>query len=440
MNIVKLLDIAKQKQVDPCQFTQETSSSFSCSLFKGKLDSYKISSTTNISVKGIYNGKVGTAFSTIDDNSNIDYLIDTVIETATLNEKSDNAFLFEGSKKYKKIKTFNKELSNISKKEKIALLTKLEKAIYESDDRISNLNLTYAERGAVNKFYNTYGLKLNDTSNYYYIFVEGTAKNTDSDNVVSGYHIFIDNDFSKFNFDEFVKTFKDNIISKLNVGTIKTGKYKVLMKPDASASLIQALVSHLSVEEVVKGSSLLANKLNTQALSKKLTISEKPLLNTYSGISFDNEGVATYNKLLIKKGVPLLYLNNLEYAKKLNTEPTGNGYGEGSKVGIDFTNLFVKPGSYNFDDVLKGIKKGVYITGVSGLHAGLNAKSGDFNLQAEGFNIENGKITTALNLVVLSGNLFDMFNNILKVCNDSKDLEQINLPSILFKKLNVSCQ
>ena len=157
-------------------------------------------------------------------------------------------------------------------------------------------------------------------------------------------------------------------------------------------------------------------------------------------ISFDNEGVATYNKLLIKKGVPLLYLNNLEYAKKLNTEPTGNGYGEGSKVGIDFTNLFVKPGSYNFDDVLKDIKKGVYITGVSGLHAGLNAKSGDFNLQAEGFNIENGKITTALNLVVLSGNLFDMFNNILKVCNDSKDLEQINLPSILFKKLNVSCQ
>ena len=115
MNIVKLLDIAKQKQVDPCQFTQETSSSFSCSLFKGKLDSYKISSTTNISVKGIYNGKVGTAFSNIDDNSNIDYLIDTVIETATLNEKSDNAFLFEGSKKYKKIKTFNKELSNISK-------------------------------------------------------------------------------------------------------------------------------------------------------------------------------------------------------------------------------------------------------------------------------------------------------------------------------------
>ena len=67
--------------------------------------------------------------------------------------------------------------------------------------------------------------------------------------------------------------------------------------------------------------------------------------------------------------------------------------------------------------------------------------TGEFNFSVDrAYLIENGKITTALNLVVLSGNLFDMFNNILKVCNDSKDLEQINLPSILFKKLNVSCQ
>lgn len=440
MNIKKLLELAEKKNVNPCQFTQNTNTSFSCSLFKEKLDSYKISSTTNIEVKGIYNGKVGTALTTIDDNSNIEYLINTIIKTANLNEKNDNAFLFEGSKKYKRVNTFNKELESIDKKEKIDILYKLEKAIYQSDSRISNLNLSYCEKTISSKFYNSYGLKLSNTRNYYYFAVEGTAKDKDSENVVSNFHIFIDNDFSKFKLDEFVNTFKTDLINKLNVGSIKTSKYKVLMKPDAASNLITALVSHLSIEEVIKGSSLLADKLNKQVLSNKLTISEKPLINTYNGTNFDDEGVATYNKVLIKKGMPLLYANNLEYARKLNVEPTGNGYGSGSKVEIGFSNLYVKPGTANFEDTVKNIKKGVYITGVSGLHAGLNAKSGDFNLQAEGFNIEDGKITTALNLVVLSGNLFDMFNNIIKVCNDSKDIDGINLPTILFKKLNVSCQ
>ena len=40
----------------------------------------------------------------------------------------------------------------------------------------------------------------------------------------------------------------------------------------------------------------------------------------------------------------------------------------------------------------QGIKEGVYITSVGGLHAGLNPQSGNFSLQSSGFYIKDGKL------------------------------------------------
>ena len=110
----------------------------------------------------------------------------------------------------------------------------------------------------------------------------------------------------------------------------------------------------------------------------------------------------------------------------------------GPKIGISFTNVIIKPGRQSFDETVSKIKKGIYITEISGIHAGLNSQSGEFNLQSQGYLIEDGKITKPLSLIVLSGNLFEMFNNIATICSDSKDILDTRVPSILIKKLSVS--
>ena len=174
-------------------------------------------------------------------------------------------------------------------------------------------------------------------------------------------------------------------------------------------------------------------------MSNKLTVMERPTDNTIFFTGYDSEGVATYNKTLIKKGVLQTYLYNLTTAKKDGVQSTGNGYGGVTKIGIGTTHLVIKPGKKSFEELLQKAKNGIYLTDIMGLHAGLNAKSGDFSLQAQGFMIEDGKLTKPLSQIVVAGNLFTLFNEIGEVGSDSQLLLSSNeVPSLLIKKLQVN--
>ena len=436
INYNQFFKLAKDKGIEESELKYTSNSSFECSIFSHDIDSYSASSTSSLTARGIYNNVMG--FSTTNDinKDSFDYLVNSIIESSKYIEKNDDTIIFKGSKKYKKVHTFNKDLENISKDEKIKKLFDIENKLYEFDSRIQNVIVGYSETSKESQIANSYGLKLKSKTNYYQIYAQVTAK--DNDQVVSEGDMFIDNDFSKFDIDKWCDELASKAIKKLNPIQVKSGKYKVLLNQDTVATLINKLLTSTSSEEIQKGSSILINKLNQQIASKKLTVYEKPLEKNIFARSFDDEGVATYNKELIKNGVLKTYLYNLTTAKKDNVESTGNGYMSGPKIGISFTNVIIKPGRQSFDETVSKIKKGIYITEISGIHAGLNSQSGEFNLQSQGYLIEDGKITKPLSLIVLSGNLFEMFNNIATICSDSKDILDTRVPSILIKKLSVS--
>ena len=69
----------------------------------------------------------------------------------------------------------------------------------------------------------------------------------------------------------------------------------------------------------------------------------------------------------------------------------------------------------------------------------MNALSGDFSLQASGYRIEDGKITTPVNLITIAGNLFDVFKNIEEVGSDlTLSTSGVLSPSVVIKKLAIS--
>ena len=88
--------------------------------------------------------------------------------------------------------------------------------------------------------------------------------------------------------------------------------------------------------------------------------------------------------------------------------------------------------------MFKEVGDGVYITDVSGLHAGLNPQSGNFSLQSTGFLIKDGKKDRPLDIITVSGNLMKLFMNIKTLGNDSKSfLSAVNCPSVIVKKLAI---
>ena len=434
----KFFALAKEAGLEEVELSIAESRSLNISLFHGEVDEYKDNNGYSILARGILNGKCGAAACDVWNKDKAAWLVKEIVANAKVIENDDPIFIFKGSEKYHKVNTFNKELENISIDEKMKALYALEKACKEIDPRIVEVaGAEFSQSTEKVTLINSNGLNLVQKSNYFTFVAQCVAKQ--GEQTKSGYDFFLDNDFSKFNPQEFAKKVVKLTVDQLGGEACETNKYKAVLHPDVVTSLLKAYIGHADAEEVQKKSSLFIDKVGQKIASKKVTIEDKPLSKNVFARWFDDEGVATYNKPIIKNGVLQTYLYNLTTAAKAGVQTTGNGYGGGSKKGISATFLSLKPGKKSQQELFEEVGNGVFITDVSGLHAGLNPQSGNFSLQSTGFMIENGKKGKPLDLITVSGNLLDIFKDVIEVGNDvTISPYGVSAESVLIKKIAVS--
>ena len=439
MNINKLFELAKNNNIEALELDVNKSTSFSVSLFRGEIDNYELSTVGKILARGIYQNKLGFCATEKDDKSTPSFIINSIKDSASLIEKKEIPEIFKGSEKYSKKNMFSKSLESTTAEEKIDLLRKLYNYTKTLDPRISEVEVSYNESMDERLFANSYGLKLKDKSNYFVVYCNVYVK--DNNETKDHYEYFIGNDLTKFDYMSLANKATQKALETLHGSNVANGTYNVVMNNDCVSSLLMALLSNLSAEAIQKHTSKFEGKLNTQIVSNKLTITEKPLTNNIYRHYFDDEGVACKNKVIINKGELKTYFYNLETAKKDGVESTGNAYRAGGKMSIAFSGINIKPGKLTEEQLFQKIKNGLYITNLSGLHAGLNPNSGDFSLESNGFKIINGKKDGPLGLFVLSGNIFKLFNNVIAVGNNLTLLiSSNNVPSIAFKNLKYSAE
>ena len=439
MKYDKFFELAKQAGIEECELSVSTSYSLSFSLFHGEIDSYSSSSSSSYLMRGIYKGKLGAVSSDVYSNKLAQYFVDQIVANASVIENDDPVFIFKGSEKYRKINTFNKQLSTISVEKKIELAKEIESKIKTGDPRIVEVEtVAYDESSSSNTIINSHGLKLVQKNNYFLYYGGAVAK--ENGQTKTGGDLYFGNDFSKFDADELAKSIVKETIEQLGGYPCETATYKAVLDPEVVKSLLSAYVGSAIAEDVQKNSSLFVGKLGQKVASKKVTVEDLPLTRSVFARSFDDEGVATYNKPIIKNGVLQTYLYNLTTAAKDGVQTTANGVvGGGSKVYTAPFFLKMKPGKKTQEQLFEEVGNGVYITSVQGLHAGLNPRSGNFSLQSTGYMIENGKKTHGLDIITVSGNLVDLFNSIIEVGGDSKTfISGMECPSVIVKKIAVS--
>lgn len=439
MNSNKFFNLAKENGIDVAELSLSKSSSLNFQIFKGEVISYSVENSSSITARGIFNGKMGATTTEKDEKDTYDFLIKGIKDSASLSETEDEAIIFKGSDSYHKRNMFSKKLESRPVEEKLRICHEIEKKLIAADPRISDVEVSYSDSSEESELTNTYGLKLKNKTNYFVIY--GSVVIKEGDEIKSNYDLIFDSDPENIKVDEFVSKIVNDGLSKLHGETIKAGTYKGVLSNNCVSSLLNAALQSAIAESVQKHSSVWEGKLNTTVFSDKLTVYEKPLANNFFFQYFDGEGVATQNKTVIEKGVLKTYFYNLVTAKKDNVKSTGNGTRSGSKSGTTFSNIFVKAGRLSEEQLIEKIGNGVYISDISGLHAGLNASSGNFSLQAEGYHILNGKKDKALTLFTVSGNLFELFQNIISVGNNVKLLPSAtSVPSIAFKGLKISAE
>jgi PmbA protein len=138
-------------------------------------------------------------------------------------------------------------------------------------------------------------------------------------------------------------------------------------------------------------------------------------------MNFDAEGSPTHRKAIIEKGVLNTLLYNLKTAAVAGKKTTGNASKAGydSSVGIRPFTMYLEGGELTEEELLQKAGNGVYITDLSGLHAGADSISGDFSLQSAGYMIENGKKTRYVKSFTVAGNFYELLKNIVALANNS---------------------
>ena len=78
----------------------------------------------------------------------------------------------------------------------------------------------------------------------------------------------------------------------------------------------------------------------------------------------------------------------------------------------------VVPGDRSPADLISGIRDGLLIQGVSGLHSGVNAVSGDFSTGAEGLRIRDGELAESVREFTIASTIQKMLNDVTAIGDD----------------------
>ena len=237
----------------------------------------------------------------------------------------------------------------------------------------------------------------------------------------------------EYNFKEFKNYLirrLDTLLIKLNSTSVKTDKYKVLLTNNVVESILTTFVGSFQSKGIMLNESVFAGKLNKKIFSDKITIVEDSPNGVYN-TNFDSEGVIKVKQVLVKDGVFVKEINNIEYAIKTGKDATGNADG--------VNNLYVKCGNKSFDELVKDLDNGIIIDEAFGFHSGVDKKTGNISVQAEGLYVKSGKIIKGLNMIILQTNIFEVFSNVIEIGNDlSKSSLSVLAPSLLLSDITIT--
>jgi PmbA protein len=221
----------------------------------------------------------------------------------------------------------------------------------------------------------------------------------------------------------------ERTVRRLGSKRIKTAQVPVLFEASLASGLISHLISAISGGNLYRKSTFLLDSLGKQVMSSHITIEEQPhLLKGLASSPFDNEGVATKPRTLIKEGVLNGYMLSSYSARKLGMQSTGNAGGN--------HNLIVSHGDLGLNGLLKMMGTGLLVTELLG--HGINMVTGDYSRGAAGFWVENGVIVHPVEEITIAGNLQTMLKQIVAVGNDVLVQGSKRVGSILIENMTVA--
>jgi PmbA protein len=225
----------------------------------------------------------------------------------------------------------------------------------------------------------------------------------------------------------------ERALARLSAKRIPTGHFPVLFEAPLALGLLGALTHATSGGALYRQTSFLLDSLGRQLFPKHINVLEDPHIKGAMGSSpFDEEGVKTQARDVIRAGVLQGYFLSTYTARKLGMVTTGNAGGS--------HNLVLRSSQTNkkddFQAMLRKMGTGLLVTELIG--QGVNYVTGDYSRGAFGYWVQNGEIQHAVEEITIAGNLKDMFAQIVAVGADAITRGSKTTGSILIERMAVA--
>ena len=396
----------------------QVGASTSVDTFQHSINEFSSSYSGGVCFRCIVNGKMGYASTEALNAQQARSVVANAVDNAINLEAEEAVFLGEGGQEYEPLE--DRSYPMPTTEELIAKVLETTEKLYAADAMAVDGCQTNGiiETGEV-AIYNSKGLDLHLSTQAAGLVAVGVVSN--GSEMSNDYQIKLGK-LDEIDTDALVKKAIDGAKEKLGGEVAPTGQYPVIFNSEAMCSLLGVYSGIFNSESAQKGLSKLAGKEGEVIAAPCVTLIDDPFhKENPEPMNFDAEGSPTHKKAIIENGVLGTLLYNLKTAAVAGKKTTGNASKAGydSPVGIRPFTMYLEGGDLTKEELLSKAGNGVYITDLSGLHAGADPISGDFSLQSAGYMIENGKKTTYVKAFTVAGNFYELLKNITALANNS---------------------
>ena len=218
-------------------------------------------------------------------------------------------------------------------------------------------------------------------------------------------------------------------LARLGARKVATCKAPVLFEAPVACNLIGTFVGAASGGALYRKASFLAGALGKDVFSPMVTIEERPREpRGLASSSYDEEGVATQERAVVRAGVLEGFFLGTYSARKLGLRSTGSAGGN--------HNLVVRSERCSLPKLLQRLQRGLLVTELLG--HGVNLVTGDFSQGAAGYWVEGGEIAHPVEEITIAGNLREMYRGIAGVGSDVVVRGSRSTGSILLESMTIA--
>jgi len=201
------------------------------------------------------------------------------------------------------------------------------------------------------------------------------------------------------------------------------GEMPVVVGAGSGGVLLHEAVGHgLEGDFNREGTSLYSGRIGERVASELVTIFDDGDIDGERGsISIDDEGTPGQHKVLVERGILRSYMLDRLNARLMGNASTGSGRRQNFRFLPQprMCNTYMPPGDATFDEIVRSIDRGVYAKSFAG--GQVDISRGDFVFMiAEGYLIENGKITAPIRGASLIGNGPAIMEKVVAVGADAR--------------------